>query len=123
MKWGRGENCLKELFGPLTCQGVEHQGDDDGQREADHKAQDAQQEGVFHQRPELDIGEKAGEVVEAHPDSGIREDFVARHKVLKGDQHAVNGQIVEQEHHRDRRQQHNQKRIVFLKMLPLFAAR
>ena len=68
---GGGENGLEELFRLFPRQGVEHQGDDDGQREADDKAQYAQQEGVFHQRPELDVGKEADEVVKANPDCGV----------------------------------------------------
>ena len=90
----RGEDRLEKLLGPFACQGVEHKRDDDRERESNHKAQNAQQESVFHQRPELNISEKAGEIAEADPDRSVRENFVPRHEVLKRDQHTVNWQIV-----------------------------
>ena len=66
-----------------------HQRNNNRQWKTDDKAQDAQQEGVFHQRPELGIGEEADEVLRPHPNRGVRKNLVTRHEVLKCDQHTV----------------------------------
>ena len=114
---GRREDGLQVLGSLAALHGVQGQGDDDGQREADDEADDAQQERVLHQRPELYIIEETGKVLEADPDGGVGQDLVTRHEVLEGDQHTIDGQVVEQEYHQDSGKQHDQVGAIFLQIL------
>ena len=113
----RCEDGLNHLCGALALQGVDHQGDDDGQREADQEAFDTQQEGVLHQCPELDIREESGEVFESDPNGVLGEDIVTGHEILEGDQNTIDGQVVEQEYDEYGRKQENQERIISLHVL------
>ena len=115
---GCREDGLQELAGTLALQGVDGKGDDNGQREADDKTDDTQQEGILHQRPELGIGEEPSEILEPHPNGGIGKNLVAGHKVLEGDQHAVNRKIVKQKHNQCCRKNHQQIGCIFQEALP-----
>ena len=112
----RGIDGLEHLARLLALQGVQGQGHQDGQWEADDEADDAQQEGVLHQGPELHVVKEPGEILEAHPDGVAGQDGVAGHEVLEGDQHAVDGQVVEQEHHQNRRKDHDEVRGILLEI-------
>ena len=63
----RSKNGLKIFGRLLPFERIERQRYNNGQRESDEKADDAQKEGVFHQRPELHVVEKPNEIVKSHP--------------------------------------------------------
>ena len=67
MKWGAVKMVWRYLLVFFPLRGVEGQRHDDGQRETDEEADDAQEEGILHQRPELHVIEKADEIVKSHP--------------------------------------------------------
>ena len=71
-------------------------------------------------RKNLELTSKESfEVIEAHPDGGVGEDLVTGHEVLECDQNAIDRQVVEQKYHDHRRQNHDQKRIVFSQLFQL----
>ena len=84
---GHVGDSLREFLKAQVFDVVENQGQDNGEREADHQAVHRDNQGVGKQRAEVGASEKLLEPVEAHPFASP--DTIAGAVGLKGDLQAV----------------------------------
>ena len=99
---------LDQALITLAAQLIENQRQDDGEREAQYDAHQADFEGVPHDQLEFGQGEHPREMLQAHPRAAP--DTKHRLVILKGNLNAIHGHIAEHKHQHHRR---HQKQIQF----------